>query len=368
MSAQPSLFDDFEHLGDWWLPQSPKERLSGVLTVKRGEPRLVVMGVFPGAAESLKTRNPLVPDIIHGEAGSGGIRITLYNSIPVVTSFGPGPSRTEYVCSSAAIGDHFKHDATFANVAVSLTGLDAWSGHIPFVEKPSLRGPKKKHVSLGMSFRRPRPAQVSLKKHGLTVTLDFSLDTSGSMHQRHWSYETYIQVTDTVPRPIAWCSRVRDKLGSVLALLVGEPVWAKHIRLLSKAGTPAFLYQEERGAAERQEPNDVLFPFYEFKKGGVTQTVRRCFDLLSDFRPTIDLYLGTLYPPSSFIEFEFLALTQALESYHRRRFDGRYLKDADYEALVETMRNAIPAAAPEGLRPPGRCRARSMTAAPAQSR
>lgn len=75
----PSLFEQFEHLGQWWPPQSPKERLSGVLTVSRGEGRLVLMGILPGGAGLLKTRTPFVPNIIHGETGNG-TEITLYHT------------------------------------------------------------------------------------------------------------------------------------------------------------------------------------------------------------------------------------------------------------------------------------------------
>jgi hypothetical protein len=43
-----------------------------------------------------------------------------------------------------------------------------------------------------------------------------------------------------------------------------------------------------------------------------------------------------------YLQHEFLSLIQALESYHRRVDDGKYVSDDDYTQIYETLISAIP--------------------------
>ena len=56
-----------------------------------------------------------------------------------------------------------------------------------------------------------------------------------------------------------------------------------------------------------------------------------------------DLYFSTLYNPHLYTESTFLSLIQAIETYHRRRFGGKYQADKKYkENLYRNFIEAIP--------------------------
>ncbi len=59
--------------------------------------------------------------------------------------------------------------------------------------------------------------------------------------------------------------------------------------------------------------------------------------------PVCAIYFGTLYNPSKYLDFNFLALIQALEAYHRRATDETDLSASEHAARIEAIFEAAPA-------------------------
>jgi hypothetical protein len=57
--------------------------------------------------------------------------------------------------------------------------------------------------------------------------------------------------------------------------------------------------------------------------------------------PVVNLYLSGLYQPEAFVEWRFLALAQACDSLHSRRFDATVLPKADHRANVQAVLEAL---------------------------
>jgi hypothetical protein len=53
-------------------------------------------------------------------------------------------------------------------------------------------------------------------------------------------------------------------------------------------------------------------------------------------------FFGTIYDPSMYRELRFLALSQAIESFHRRIYGGQYVTDKEYEPIRDVLIKAIP--------------------------
>lgn len=89
---------------------------------------------------------------------------------------------------------------------------------------------------------------------------------------------------------------------------------------------------------------DVVFMGAHFQKFDVF--LRNWFKQAkpSELKPTHDLYFGTLYIPLMYRESHFLSLAQAAESFHRRKYRGKYLSDKDYKEIPDVLVNAIPLA------------------------
>jgi flagellar motor switch protein FliG len=69
---------------------------------------------------------------------------------------------------------------------------------------------------------------------------------------------------------------------------------------------------------------------------------RNWFSSDEKLRPVCDLLLGSIYNPDQYVQSTFLSLVQAVESFHRRLYDGNYLSKEDYENLRKNLAEAIP--------------------------
>jgi hypothetical protein len=55
------------------------------------------------------------------------------------------------------------------------------------------------------------------------------------------------------------------------------------------------------------------------------------------------LLLGTIYSPGQYVQSTFLSLAQALESFHRRVYQGQFLPNEEYSSIKNALIEAIPA-------------------------
>jgi hypothetical protein len=167
-----------------------------------------------------------------------------------------------------------------------------------------------------------------------------------------WTFENSLRIDSSRPKRLDWFLDAREEVRKMLALFVGDVVYTARLRTADDESNVIHFYQQQRGAAETAErhPAEILFPLPAIRKRGVTKIIQRAFDVLRKFKPVVDLFLGTIYPPSMFVEFEFAALMQALESYHRRAYTGRYVSRSKYEKIKGPMLAAIDTETPADLR------------------
>jgi hypothetical protein len=102
------------------------------------------------------------------------------------------------------------------------------------------------------------------------------------------------------------------------------------------------LYQPIRNASPRApRPDEFLFSLRDIE-GMERECFRNWFTKAEWLAPVCAIYFGTLNNPSKYLDFNFLALIQALEAYHRRANDETDLPASEHEARMK----AIPEAAP----------------------
>jgi hypothetical protein len=66
--------------------------------------------------------------------------------------------------------------------------------------------------------------------------------------------------------------------------------------------------------------------------------------------PLYELYFGALYNPSIYPEHKFLSFVIAIEGYHRRKFDEKYLSKEEYKSVRDKLVEAIPKETKEKLK------------------
>src|SRR5206468_129690 len=134
------------------------------------------------------------------------------------------------------------------------------------------------------------------------------------------------------------------ELRALLSLLVGEPVTPTRFRAVtadSKRPVTVVFSLTGEPSERAIHPAEMIFAYPRIADR-FPAIAERWFDVQDNLSVVVSLLFGTLYASGLPREFRFLALTQALETYHRRTQPGLYVDKADYEPVREALTDAIP--------------------------
>jgi hypothetical protein len=144
------------------------------------------------------------------------------------------------------------------------------------------------------------------------------------------------------------------KLRNLLSLALNRPIYPETITVTSSDLTEPF-GEEERplpiqihfvsGVTEVPEGNlipwDPLF-FFTDVRDRFPVAYQRWLDLYDDILPTIHSTFAALAAGNDYNIDRLLSLTQAVESLHRRLFDGTYMVEEAFETLKATLVAMLP--------------------------
>lgn len=351
--------EEFEYDGIWWLPERPEERISGVLKFHPAEgANLELTGSFEDFRNSMviSLENPHSEvDIILGVASDGKI-VTLYRCYGrrFHTSM-PGVSSLSFTVGFVFVGHHFEkeEDIVFISLSINYSHLEDWTGITGFQHKEETDSEAHlTRVKNSYSF----PQKVEAEVNNLNIAFDYVLDSYYDFTSVRLKQITSIKVS---PREQThfndYLKDIYYHIQNFLSLAVGRPVYPLIIKGKTQAcatelpdGGIAYndilISYQVRGLSDLSKtvlPSDMLFSFKDVS-GDFENCLRNWFRKSEVLGPVYDLYFGTLYNPSMYLQHQFLSLTRAMESYHRRTCHGKYLPDEYYERIRETLVEAIP--------------------------
>jgi hypothetical protein len=346
--------EEFEYNGIWWLPENPKKKISGTLKFNQREDTILEL---IGSFKEVKDINEIPElNIILGITSNGKV-ITLYKCYESNFHVSiPGFFSSSFVVSIIFQGYHFEkeEDIKFDSLSLNYSHLEEWtriSGFKSKSENDSENHLKKYEVSY--SF--PPKVEAKLAKFDLSFDYNFNL---GGDRIKEVKLKQTIFIKIEPHTQVHFNDYEKDicyHIQNFLSLAIGRAVSP----LLIKGKTNACKTKLSDG---RVVYNDIL-TFYSIKELPDLSKKLNPFDMLFSFRdmsdnfekylknwfaksevlqPVYDLYFGTLYNPSMYLQHEFLSLIQALESYHRRVEDGKYVSEDDYTQIYKTLISAIP--------------------------
>lgn len=355
----PTLLEAFERAGEWWLPEDHRDRVAGTASFDPNDGvRLHTIGAFEPSWRGAAAEEPFRPPLILGFWGPSNTPITLHKTTRT-GNVRPSPEQPDSITLHAAhmiVGHHFQseEDLTFVSVRASFTAIEEWAGHNPFystVPDEACYTPIE-----------PVTAEVEALRTRLAVGSESGRGGEGVRTLR-LDHEVFIDIEPEEKKPLKWYRDILSSLQDLLTLLVGRPVYPRSMRA-----------QVNRGAAARSDvyfgqglrlpkgpstmpteglvrPSDVLIPLPLIRER-LPEVLDYWFakrDLLS---PVHELFLGALFNPRTYPDFQFLSLAQALETYHRRTNpEARYLSEQEYadERYPEIV-TSLPSSLPGPLR------------------
>lgn len=353
--------EEFEHHGIWWIPEHPDKKVSGTLRFYPVDnASLDLIGSFKDVTELNVFQQP---NIILGLT-SDGKKVTLYKCYESKSSLSmPGFLKTSFVVSVVFIGHHFKRkeDIIFDILSLEYSNLDEWTGISGFHQK--LNTNSEGHLSRAeISYSYPQKVEAQLKN--FRISLDYQFTMSEAPSEFKLKQTTFLKIETHEPTHFDEYMDICHTNQNFFTLAMGRAVYPLSIKAKTKgyqttlsdgkvAYNDIFIFypiREFSESAKQLSRYDMLFSFQDIS-GDFEKCFKNWFAKSETLKPVHDLYFGTLYKSSMYLRHEFLSLVQAIETYHRRTHDGKYLLDDDYlKEMYPALINAIPGTANKDFR------------------
>jgi hypothetical protein len=351
--------EEFKYEGFWWLPEDPTIKISGTLFFdpKTGG-RLELIGTFK-TFDDLKQINKEALSssllIILGLSVEGKA-ITLYKCFETSFSLSfPGITRSAFFVNIIFIGCHFEKEEEILldEVSINYSNLNEWAGISGFKENTEFdQSYRLKKFSISYEY----PIAISSEVKIGTIYLAFYFNSkSESAYSFNFGQTTYFRIVPSSPRDLIWyLDGVMKNIRDFLSLAIGRASYSNIIISKSKGCytklakgeivlNDIFIYHRTGLFSEPSKPvypHEMLFTFNDISTN-FENIMNNWIMKAGVLQPVYDLYFGTLYNPSLHLNYQFLSLAQAIESYHRRIFDGKYVSDEAYESQKDAFIGAI---------------------------
>ena len=349
------MMEKFECMGIWWLPENPEKRLPGILKFTPDEGGVLeLIGSFKN--KRLGEMNNLIdPEIIVG-VSSHGKNITLYKcldkSFEVQPNFVlPELQFSSYYVNVIFIGVHFKkpEDVKFRSLYVHFSHLDEWIDASGFEIQNLL---DKKEITI--SYKKPIFIQAVVGDYKITVESKVSYPTL-SLGKREVSIKQKSYIKIESPKGISFYKypKIMNHIQNFLTLGFMKPVYPMIIKgktevnkklIKDKPYYPAVeVYYELPDipkVPKKLSSFDMLFTFKDIS-GRFEFFFKNWFEKADLLEPVYNLYFGPLYNPQMYLQNQFLSVIQAIETYHRRKFEGKYISDEDYKPIYNRFKEII---------------------------
>jgi ApeA N-terminal domain 1 len=333
--------------GYWALATAPETRLTGTLRLEpdSGDNTLELIGAF----KSHDHTDAEFPPLILGWTVNND-RITLFRTHRSQLAFGSsGIERSHYSANLIVVGDLFNNqsDLLFRAFVAHFTDLDEWAA----LRGVALQIPKR-GGNLTVRYKKPEPV-IGLPGPPLRVRIDTEREgpsLSWLLKDVEIHQKTCLVVEPTDAVDFEALLQTLQHLQQFVTLAVGRPVHVLSLRARSVAanspsGGWVRLYPRwgiRTLPTNVLHPTDMLFPL-QLVRERLPNLVGLWFEKRERLQPVMDLYFGTLFSDSMYLEMRFLSLAQALESYHRRMMNRTRQPKAAHKKQVKAVLENLPA-------------------------
>jgi ApeA N-terminal domain 1 len=338
------LDTDFEHKGYFWLPEDPEEQLAGILKFSQAEG--VVLDLF-GYFDKYVNPYSKESNIILGITSSGK-KVTLQNCFEHSRSMGmPGFASSSISSINLFIGDHFKtvEDLCFSELCISYKGINEWLDISGF-EKPIYDGVNKE---LSVKYKKPSDIIFEIKDDwNLLVQFNYFAPLQYfhpvekfEIRQAPVIVFKPLQITNfkefnnqlhVFNSLISICYFSYPQVESIEYYITDEdnPENTKKIQWYYRHGIN---YSKLKKYSSR---HDFLMTYKDIKVNS-EDIFKNWYRLYEQASATIDTLAEELMHRNNNIEFRFLGLTQAMESFHQRIKGGKVNFIVRIERIMENL-------------------------------
>jgi hypothetical protein len=344
-----------EHFdGYWWW--KARQKYSGVLLTSARSRRRTVLhlnGSFPGfesyeaGGRGAKSRR----NLIRGRTADGR-QLTLVDCTMVssATSGRAKRKRSNYSATWYIDGAHFAtyEEIRFQQITFTCDYLNDLAGATFISPKYS-----KDMKAFRLAYRMPRDVVARLGEFTVRVSQNIPFQFMSSFHAEE---RARVTITARTPRPFDewWNGPVRT-IRSLLAYMADRRLKLRHVAAETAKGQSCQLFG--LGASlvapkrlRRHASQEFLFTVRGLKSPTWREVVLRWATVLEALSSVWALYSAATNERSLFTELRFLILAQALETYHRKRFDEPRVSPEIHKARLSRVLTRVDEADREWVR------------------
>jgi hypothetical protein len=336
------MFAEFSTRGHWWLPSQPSQAVFGTLSFSNDRIKLQLDRSFTPELDTAYSPGSVKFPVIFGVVNDGS-RVTIARAFYL----GSYKHEIDLAANEIIVGAHLDDVSnTIRQAKIKFTNLEECTARV-LVDQSAIGDDG------GVSFAVPNIVEPDLEILDLPqfkrLRLTTKLNVSRTHIQTKLTNESYFDLEFGSPVAVQTLVQLVRSIGNLLALLVGEPVWPKQVRLAIEAkpggAEESAYYVSPPSVAEPRARTsyEMLLPLNDLTGMDVASVLfKNWFEKEQILRPIYDLLLGTVYSPGQYVQSTFLSLAQALESFHRRVYGGSYVAATDYSNVKSALMGAIP--------------------------
>jgi hypothetical protein len=350
---------DLELNGQWWLPNEPENKVTGTVTFSnRDGISLKFVGAFFGPSID---HNYVSFPVVLGLTDKG--KVTLQGC----SFFGGWSSYLDHIDSDGSpkyltlpqqygraqaiyIGVHFTDpdQIKFTKMSIDYSHLAVWLGLFvmpSFNEVEDQSGTIEQYT---LAFNYPRVTAITDR---VTISFLAGLD----------KYQPIVSMSAEVAAGLKieeWLSQIIQPIQNLISLGLGRPVFLlqlsgyseqdidaqsliherkiPHIKIMLQTS----YYETEQIVSEISNA-DIIFSLHSIKDN-FSEVLQRWFTITSELDSVYDLFFSNRYSYRISLKQSFLNQAQAVESYHRRRFNNQVLSEEEHTKRLETILANVP--------------------------
>lgn len=351
------MIEDYQARGDWWIAGEKGNKVSGILYYdpEKGS-RLELFDTF-GDPSDFDHPDEIEPvDRILGLSADNE-HITLLNCGKNWPQRGGGRTPTgqrqykldRYYPEYILVGDYFDDTVIFDAVDFQFPHLEEWA------QVEVIEAFEEDDGSRGVRYSPVRSQAAVIDD--FAIILGFYVSESYGQWEANFEQVTELNVVSDSGLELSnVMDTVLPNLRNLLAIASGEPIGPTEV-------TGILANVDEYGLDRKI---DILYSSHDSRinlgnefitfsfsfsdiQDRIDTILEKWFSEAERLEPLYDLYFGTIYNEMS-ARNKFLNLTQALEAYHRRSFDDKYVSINEYFEYYCELYESIPEDYPKSFK------------------
>lgn len=346
--------EEFSLQGEWSVPSDPAiESRQGILTFEPGKYTSLGIsgsGLFPTLSAQKTHTIGMFSErghmVIKGTVESGHTVLLLESQTIGFNVFYP----RFVLVSDQDMSWNAAGEVEFRRLAARYTYLEEWRNVFPFEDRKEF-DEQNELRRYSVEYIAPEPIVVPVNTINAEIRFAPNFVGTHNMSEATIRYRVINEISANEKQPLEWLVHQLQHVQDLLALLTGQQI--RKLELVAKLNKS----ETDSGLGQMIHIfHSVPMPSPE-RRGGL-HSMLSATDLDQDlpnivkawFEPEVyelwevqrDIYFGVLYEAIGVPRFRFLALTQALESYHRKKSGGEYVSKEDFAPIKQALINAIP--------------------------